>query len=163
MKILVVYYSLSGNTRSVATALARDLGADADIEELRCDRYSPGAWGFLRAASDSWRGKLPSIGPLTHKLSECELAVVAGPIWAYHPATPVRAFLQQNRTELTRVAFLLTHGGAAGDRSLREMESIVGHAPMATLLLTERDIKAQTVSSALSALVAKLQKPESAA
>jgi hypothetical protein len=162
MKALVVYYSLSGNTRSVATALVRELGADADIEELRCDRYSPGAWGYIRAASDSWRGRLPPIGPLAHKISDYELAVVAGPIWAYHPATPVRSFMQRERTGMPRVAFVLTHGGAAGERSLREMESIVGRAPVATLLVTERDIKAQTFSSAVSTFAVKLRNARTA-
>ena len=160
MKVLVVYYSLSGNTRTVATALARDL--DADVEELRCGRYKLGGWGFLRAGYDSWRGMLPPIEPLALRPSHYELVVIAGPIWAFHPATPIRAFLNQHRTELRRVAFLLTHGGSAGERSLREMEEIAGRAPVAALVVTEADIKTQTFAGALSTFVAKLQKLEAA-
>jgi flavodoxin len=62
MKTLVPYYSLSGTTRTVATQLAGDLGAD--IEEIRCKRYLPGFWGYLRAAYDSARGNLPPTGLL---------------------------------------------------------------------------------------------------
>ncbi len=54
MKRLLVYYSLSGVTRTVAKALASDL--TTEIEELRCSRYSLSGWGFLRAAYDSWKG-----------------------------------------------------------------------------------------------------------
>jgi hypothetical protein len=160
MKVLVVYYSLSGNTRSVATALARDLGTD--IEELRCSRYSPGMWGYVRAGYDSWKGNLPPIEPLTHTLSQYELVVIAGPIWAWHPATPVRTFLQQERSKLSHVAFLLTHGGAAAEKSLREMEEIVGRRPAATLVVTEGDIKALRFAQALSSFAAKLRKAEAA-
>ena len=132
MKKLVVYYSLSGVTRTVAAALAREL---ADIEELRCSRYSTSGWGFFRAAYDSWKGNLPPIEPLADVPSQYELVMIAGPIWAFHPATPVRTFLNQERSHLARVAFLLTHGGSARERSLREMEEFAGQPPVALVLV----------------------------
>ena len=100
MKVLVVYYSLSGNTCQVATVLARDLGAD--VEELHCGRYSLGGWGFMRAAYESWRGTLPPIEPLTHALSQYELVVIAGPIWVWHPATPPCALFSSIRVASSR-------------------------------------------------------------
>lgn len=160
MKKLVVYYSLSGVTRTVAAALATDLAAD--IEELRCSRYSLGGLGFLRAAYDSWKGSLPPIEPLAHVPSHYELVVIAGPIWMFYPATPLRAFLKQERGRIPRVAFLLTHGGSAGERSLREMEDIVGQAPVATLVVRERDVKGQRFASAMSFFVGRLRKAEAA-
>ncbi len=114
MRALVIYYSLSGTTRAVATALAQVLGAD--VEEIRCARYSPGIWGALRAGYDSARGKLPAIAPLARTPSRYELVVIGGPIWAFHPATPVRAYLQQEKARLSTVAYFLTHGGSAGRR-----------------------------------------------
>ena len=158
MKALVVYYSLSGNTRTVATALAGDLAAD--IEELRCNQYSPGFWGYLRACYDSWKGNLPPIEVLAHAPSHYDLVTIAGPIWMFHPATPVRAYLKLERSQLPRVAFVLTHGGSAGERSLREMEEIAGKAPLATLVVREMDVKAQRFASALSSFEAKLQSAE---
>ena len=158
MKNLVVYYSLSGVTRTVAAALARDLAAD--IEELRCSRYTLGGWGFFRAAYDSWKGNLPPIEPLAHAPSRYELVVIAGPIWAFHPATPVRTFLKQERTHLPPVAFLLTHGGSAGERSLREMEEIAGKAPLAALVVREQEVKGKRFASAISSFAGRLRKAE---
>ena len=76
MKTLVVYYSLSGTTRAVATALAKELGAD--LEEIRCKRYAPGFSSALRAGYDSWRGNLPPIEPLSRAPSRYGLVVVGG-------------------------------------------------------------------------------------
>ncbi len=154
MTVLIAYYSLSGTTRSVAVALAKELSAD--VSEIRCARYSPGFWGSLRAAYDSWKGNLPSIEPLEHAPSRYDVVVLGGPIWAFHPATPVRAFLRQEGSRARNLAFFLTHGGSAAAQSLREMEQIAGRAPLATLVIREADVKtgkhAALVSSFASAL-----------
>ncbi len=155
MNTLIVYYSLSGTTRAVATALAKEFGAD--IEEIRCGRYSPGFWGFLRAAYDSWRGNLPPIEPLTHAPSRYDLVLIGGPIWAFHPATPVRAYLRQEVSRLSGVAFFLTHGGSAAQRALHEVELLAGRALIATLVVREADVKKGKLGSALLPFVSTLR------
>jgi len=156
MSYLVIYYSFSGITRAVATALADELGADT--EEIHCGRYSPGFWGSVRAAWDSWRGHLPIIEPLAHVPSRYEFVVVGGPIWAFRPATPVRAFLREYTLPGARLAFFLTHGGSAARRSLHEMERLAGRAPIATLVVREADVKNGTFVPAASSFVAALRK-----
>ena len=148
MNALIVYYSLSGTTRTVALALARELGAD--LEELRCHRYSRGLLGFLRASYDSWRDNPAPIEPPIHMLSHYDLVLVGGPIWAFHPATPVRAYLRQEASRLPDVAFFLTHGGSAAQASLREMEQLAGRPPIATLVLREAQVKQGFASDILS-------------
>jgi flavodoxin len=160
MTTLVVYYSLSGNTRTVATALAQRLGAD--IEEIRCSRYTRSFSGFLRACYDSWRGYLPQLEPLQDAPSRYDLVVVGGPIWAWHPAPPVRAFLRQEASRIPAMAFLLTHGGAAAQQSLREMEQLAGQAPTATLVVREVDIKNGGFEAALSSFASTLPKQQAA-
>lgn len=155
MHALIVYYSRSGTSRAVATELAKELGAD--IEEIRCARYSPGFRGYLRAAGDSWRGKLPSIEPLTQVPSRYDLVVVGGPVWAFHPATPLRAYLRQQASRLPRVAFFLTHGGSAAQQSLGEMAQLAGQAPIATLVVREADVRQGKFSAAVSSFAATLR------
>jgi hypothetical protein len=158
MKALIVYYSLSGTTRSVAAALARELAAD--IEEIRCSRYSPSIWGAIRAGYDSWKGNLPAIEPLSRAPSQYEVVVIGGPIWAFHPATPVRTYLRQESPRLPAAAFFLTHGGSAAQRSLREMELLAGQPPKATLVVREADVKAGTFGSAVSSFASALREGE---
>lgn len=139
MTALIVYYSLSGTARAVAEALAKDLSAD--VEEIRCARYTRGVMGFMRAAYDSWRGNLPEVEPLSRDLARYDLVVIGGPIWAFHPSTPVRAFLKREARRLPGVAFFLTHGGSAGPESLHELEQIAGRAPRATLTVRQTEVE----------------------
>lgn len=161
MNTLIVYYSLTGTTRTVATALARKLGAD--VEELQCDRYSSNWRGMLRAGYDSWRNDLPTLGRFRHDPSNYNLVVIGGPIWTYHPCTPVRAYLRQERTRLPQAAFFLTHGGSAAQRSLGEVEKLSRHAPVATMVLREADVKGDRYSTALDSFADSLRLPESKA
>ncbi len=160
MSTLVVYYSLSGNTRTVATALARELGAD--IEELHCARYARGFLGFLKAGSDSWNNRLPTLPPLSRDPSRYDLVVIASPIWAFHPSTPDRAFLRQHAAKLHRIGFLLTHGGSAGEKSLREMAEIAGKPPVASLVVREAEIRSGNFRAAMSPFAATLQTKKAA-
>lgn len=154
MATLIVYYSLSGTTRTVATTLAQQLGAD--IEEIRCRRYA-GFWGSLRAVYDAWAGKVPSIEPLNRPLSDYDLVVIGGPIWVFHPATPVLAFLGREAARLSTTAFFLTHGGSAGPESLRAMEQRAGRAPVGTLLVRAADVKSGKFRSAVSSFASTLR------
>lgn len=157
MSMLVAYYSLSGTTRTLATALAKELGAD--VEEIRSDRYAPDVWGSIRAGYDSWLGNLPPIEPLVHLPSRYALVVLGGPVWAFHPATPVRAFLRQEGSRLRNLAFFLTHGGSAAGRTLREMARLAGRSPIATLVVREADVKAGSFGSAVSSFATALRQP----
>ena len=108
MRSLVVYYSFTGNTRMVAERAARDL--DADTAEVRAPRYESGGFRFLRAAFDSWRGRLPAINVSGRRPEEYDFVLIMAPVWAGHAATPMRAYLAQNRGKFKRAAFLLTCG-----------------------------------------------------
>ena len=124
MRALVVYYSFTGNTRNVAEPAARDLGAD--IAEVRSVRYESGGFRFLRAAFDSWRGRLPAInvsGPLP---DEYDFVLLMSPVWAGHAATPMRAYLAQNRRKIKRTAFLLACAGSCPPRAFEQLAALAG-------------------------------------
>jgi hypothetical protein len=155
MKTLVVYYSLSGKMRTVAEALAQELAADS--EEIRCARYRPGFWVYLKGSYDSATGRLPRISNPERAPSRYDLVVVGGPIWAGHPAPPVRAYLRQQAGRLSTVAFVLTHRGSPPGKALREMQALAGVAPIEILVVREHDVESGTFKSAASSFAASLQ------
>jgi hypothetical protein len=155
MHSLVIYYSFSGNTRAVAERAARDLGAD--IAEVRSARYEAAGFRFLRAAFDSWRGRLPAIEITGGHPEEYDFVLLMGPVWVGHAATPVRAYLTQNRGKLIRAAFLLTFGGSCSPRAFQEMSTLAAIAPEATLMLSEREIKASSALPALASFLSSIK------
>jgi flavodoxin len=160
VRTLVVYYSLTGRTRAVAQALAQELAADS--EEIRCTRYRPGLWVYVKGSYDSAVGQLPAIEAPEKAPSLYDLVIVGGPIWASHVATPVRTYLQQQTGRFSRAAFVLTHRGTPPDKALREMEALARVAPIATLVLRERDVSSGTYKSAALAFAATLRKSKAA-
>jgi menaquinone-dependent protoporphyrinogen IX oxidase len=160
MKTLVVYYSLSGTTRTVAQAIAQEL--DADVDEIRCARYQPGFWGFVKAGHDSWRDRLPVIEEPMLPASAYDLVLVGGPMWAFRAATPVRAYLRKEARELPNTAFFLTHGGAPADKAFREMQVLAARAPISTLVVREQDVKAGRFTSAVASFAAALRVAQAA-
>lgn len=160
MNVLIVYYSLSGTTASLrrnspksSLLISRKYAAVA---------IRPVFWEASEQATIAGEVTCPPIEPLKHALSRYHLVVIGGPIWAFHPETPVRAFLQQEASRLSNAAFFLTHGGSAATRSLREMELLAGRTPMATLIVREVDVKEGKFGCAVSSFASVLRKKKGA-
>lgn len=149
MRTLVIYYSLSGTTRQLATSLAKKL--DADTAEIRCGRYGRGALDFLKACYDSVMGRLPPVEAIHNSIETYDLVLVGGPIWAGHAATPVRAYVQQQRGKFKRVAYFVTYGGSAIERALSELAQIGGQVPEATLSLRTGEVLGNTFEAPVEA------------
>ena len=87
-RILVVYFSRSGNTRRLATEIAEACGAD--LEELVPLGSREGVRGYLRASFEAMLGLSPALQPLQHRLQDYETVIIGTPIWVWNIAGPVR-------------------------------------------------------------------------
>lgn len=109
MRTLIIYYSRTGTTATIARTLANRL--DADTREISCDRYAGGILRYLLAGYDSVRGNLPEIIMPNFTAEQYDLVLIGTPVWTSHPALPVRAFLKRKPELPARVAVFLTHDG----------------------------------------------------
>jgi hypothetical protein len=156
MRSLVVYHSHSGNTRRVAERVGQDLGAD--MIEVRSTRYGPGVVSYVRAAFDSWRGRLPEIEVSGGSPEQYDFVMLLAPVWAGHASTPLRAYLAQNRSKFKRAAFVLTCGGHCPPTAFDEMGTLSGVKPEMTFVLREQDIKSGgVVPPALSSFLSSIK------
>lgn len=137
-RILVVFYSRSGHTATVAGDLETLL--DADLEELVDTRRRKGVLGYLRAGLDAKRGRQTVLGPLRRDPSGYDLVVIGTPVWASAVSCAVRTFLAEHRDGMAEVAFFLTHGGSGAEKVFGQMEALIGRAPVARLAVRERDL-----------------------
>lgn len=155
MNALVVFYSRSGTTREAAERIARRLGAD--LEEIYDPTNRRGLRGWVRSIMDARRARKAPIAPTRKDPSRYDLVIVGTPVWDAHVSAPVRAWLSTHAGALRKVAFFLTEGGRGEARVFREMRELAGQAPMATLLLLQRDVERGRDAPAIDSFVRMLR------
>jgi len=113
-KVLIVYYSTSGNTKAVAEKLQTKTGGDT----YRLETVHPYPTEH-RALTDAAKRELeendlPALKGDLPDMSSYDLILVGGPVWWYTVSTPVMQFLQQADFAGKKVAAFCTHGGGVG-------------------------------------------------
>jgi flavodoxin len=136
--VLVIYFSRTGYTRTVANEIATTAGADT--EEIREQAKRSGFLGYLRSAREALRGTLPPLQEGRLNPRDYALVVLGTPVWASHVCSPMRAYLAAHKNDLDRVAFFCTQGGSGARKVLQEMAEICGRQPVATLELNDSEI-----------------------
>jgi flavodoxin len=155
MKILVVFYSRTGNTRLVATDLAARLGAD--LEELREEKDRSGILGYLKGGRDAYLGHEAVLLPGSADPASYDLVVVGTPVWAFTASPAVATWLKTHGPELRRLAFFCTQGGSGNQRTFENMQKLSGHQPVATLALIDRDVRKGQVNDSLDRFVQEIR------
>jgi hypothetical protein len=159
MRTLILYYSFTGNTRQVATLLAENLGAD--IGEVTCKTYSYGFFGGLRQAWDVLLGHTPPVEMPAQIDDNYDLLVVAGPVWAGRPATPVRGILKNLRANGHKLALALTCDGTSerypGEKAMDELVRTSPFTPIATCLLKQADLALPSLPSKIEMFADRLR------
>lgn len=156
MKALVVYYSRTGHAAQVAEQIAKELGADA--ERINDKKKRCGIIGWLGAGRDATREIPADIEEPKKDPTAYDLVVVGTPIWAHRMSTPVLAYLKRFSGKLPAVAFFITCGGNY-QQTLETMGGLAGKAPMATLVVLDRELKRGEHAVRLLEFVGKLSSP----
>lgn len=155
MSILILYYSRTGNTKKLAEALAKRLGAD--IGEIICHDYDGGAVRFMLAGYHSLTGKLPDIELPEIANDPYDLVLVGGPIWTSYPALPIRAFLTEHREIGRHIGFFLTLGGQSPpQKALDALTELAGRQPVATLCCSSDEMADDSYMKKLEPFAARL-------
>ena len=96
VKTLVVYYSQTSNTKTVAQQMATRLGAD--IKEIQAVKPYDGDFQatISRSMKDRQDGVLPEIKPLDVDFSNYDVIFLGYPIWFGTCANPIFSLLKDN-------------------------------------------------------------------
>ncbi|MCD6359259.1 MAG: NAD(P)H-dependent oxidoreductase [Armatimonadetes bacterium] len=145
VKVLLVWYSRSGNTTKAMQTLAEHLrgeGAEVSLEQLEeVGTNRRGVTGWLRAGRDATLKREVEIAPVEADVSSFDLVVLGTPVWASTMAPAVRTFCSAHGHEIERVAFLCTFGGGGDVSTFRNMAATCGGEPVATLALIDKRIR----------------------
>jgi len=137
-KVLLVYYSLSGNTRRLAREI--ETATQSDVDEIVDGRKRTGRIGGFIAGLEAWSGWPVAIHDSRFDPGAYDLVVVGTPIWKSCVSSPVRAYLKRHRGHLPEVAFFMTTGHTGIEQVTSQLEKLAGRAPRAVLALREVDL-----------------------
>ncbi|MDH3262550.1 MAG: hypothetical protein OEM24_00975 [Paracoccaceae bacterium] len=156
MHPLILYYSKTGHTRSLARRLGEALGG-ANLAEIGCPRYAPGgARVYMRAGWDALRGARPEIA-MPAAAEGRDLVLVGGPVWAGRPAPPLLSYLASRPELPARVGLFLTCGsGPPQTAVLGRLAALLPRPANAQLVLSENEVKKHGAEDRIAAFVKAL-------
>ena len=95
-KKLVLYFSETGTTKTVALELQKQLGAD--IEAIQPEEPYSGNFQetVQRAQREKQSGTTPAIKPLKVKIADYDIIFLGYPIWSGSYASPIASLIKQN-------------------------------------------------------------------
>lgn len=120
-KMLVLYYSQTGNTKAVAEAIANKLGAD--IEEITMvNPYDPDFQATIdRCKKDQEQGILPEIQPVKADIANYDVVFLGFPVWFGTYAPPVTTFLNSADFSGKKIVPFCTFGSGGLESSARDL------------------------------------------
>ena len=146
-KILIVYYSRTGNTKKIAEELAKKL--NADIEEIIDLKNRKGIIGWLIGGRDGMKKTSTSIKESSKDCKNYDLVVIGSPIWV--GLTPaIRTFLLKNKDKIKNYAAFCTMGGNNPQSLFLHIEEILKAKPKSILAIREKDVKSNDYKEKLN-------------
>lgn len=142
-KVLVVYYSRTGNTERVARDVASALGAD--IEKLVDTRNRKGIFGFLGGGRDAMKKNRTELGPLGKDPASYDLVVLGTPVWAGNITPALRTYLAVNKEKLKSIAYIITSGSTPAEKIVPLCEDAAGKKSVAYAGFVEKDLRDEKV------------------
>ncbi len=150
-KILVVYYSRTGNTRKIAQELSRKLNADIDEIKDKKKRGFLGVW--LKGSRQAMKGKSSEI-IFSKNPENYGLIILGGPVWAWNLIPPLRRYLEENKDKIKKFGFFLTYGGNDGE-NIKQVSGF--KEPIATMKIIDKQVKSGNYETEINEFVKKLK------
>ena len=139
-KILIVYYSLTGNTQFIAEALRDSIEADIlelkPIKELNPESGTKFMWGGFQSTMK----KKPELMDFNINPLEYDLIILGTPVWAWNISPPMRPFLSKSDLSSKKVALWMSHAGD-GVKAMGRFKEIMDSANIVDTITFQMPLK----------------------
>ena len=123
MKTLLVYFSYTGNTKTIAKMVKDKLNCDI-LEIKTVIPYSEDYDSVVNDEQNSEASNhLPEIQNIDVNLGEYDQIIIGTPVWWYRPVPAIRTFLTQNDLSGKKIIPFATNAGWLG-KTFKEIESL---------------------------------------
>ena len=125
-KVLILYSSLTGNTKACCEALQKEL--QADIMEIKDLNDRSGKWGFFKTAIGSLFGSHTKIEPENPDLSSYSSIIIGSPIWTGKLSMATRTLIDKNSFEGKKVILFTTTNAFEKEKYKEKSKDLVRKA-----------------------------------
>jgi hypothetical protein len=108
LKPLVLFYSRTGTTRTLALELAKTLAWE--IEEIT-SRKNRHYFGTITCVFDQLFDRDDDVEPVKRDLTKYNPVILASPVWIHKVSSPMRTLLKQSNLEGKEAFLVLTNNG----------------------------------------------------
>ncbi|MDR0561919.1 MAG: hypothetical protein LBG73_04445 [Spirochaetaceae bacterium] len=124
---LIVYYSRSGVSETLAKALQNKLGCPMDkLEYAEKDRVS-----FGTALLEAFRKSTAAVKGAVHNPGDYDTVIFITPIWAQSLATPIRSYMSEHKEAVKSYILLATCGKSGLPETIKDAAAVLGKEPSA--------------------------------
>ena len=127
-KALVLYYSQTGTTQTVAEELQRQLGADIECIEAVTPYDGDFQATIQRGGEEMRSGKVPAINPVKAKLADYDVIFIGYPIWFGTYAMPIATLVKENDFAGKAVVPFCTFGSGGLNTSTEALQKALPKA-----------------------------------
>lgn len=158
MKKIVVYYSLSGNTKEAAEKIAQK--CDADVLELVKVKNKPASkfMQYFTAGRETILNILPKLEPYEFTGDKYEMIIFGTPIWANKRATPLNTFIAQNNLENKKIAVFTTSGSGNDKKCIEAFKKEFSNFVGSCTLFDKKNPKSSMNEERINEFVNKINK-----
>lgn len=125
MAVIVVYFSLEGNTKLIAEIIAETVGADT--AELKTSKEYPtqGFKKFFWGGKSVLFGEKPELTNDPIDVSHYDTIILGTPVWAASFAPALKTFFSNYHVTGKRVALFACHGGGGAKKCLANIKAAI--------------------------------------
>ena len=120
--VLILYYSQTGATASVANQLKSCL--NADIEEIICEKPYSGSFEETveRCKKEREKGEIPAIKPIKSNVQKYDIIFLGYPIWFGTYASPIATLISKAHLEGKMIVPFCTFGSGGLESSIKDLK-----------------------------------------
>ena len=146
LKVLVVYYSSAGHTRTIAEQVAR--AASADIEKLRGigEPAGTGTPHYLWNLRRLLLSQKPALAPFQHDARDYDLVILGSPVWLGAFSPFLRSYIRTVPLDGKKVALFCSYRNSPGS-ALRHVARLLKNSIVLPTTLSILDPVAAGTSS----------------
>ena len=126
-KVLIAYYSYSGNTRAAAEKIQSVTGGY--LFEIKPVKEYPKDYNTVvnQAQQEKQNNIIPELVD-NGNVENYDIIFVGTPVWWYTMATPVKTFLSKNNFAGKTIVPFCTHGGGGASSTYTDMQNLAKNA-----------------------------------